>query len=381
MTQHSTDKMPNIFRFLVRALALPAILWTAALGQIGGTTSQPTGQPIKFVGLLQSDSDVDVARTPCQRIRDRFDHTGEAHDVAGEREALCDQVLNVIAGKAEPMPADSKLPITPARVVTDSQRRIIFTEPATRSIHILDFEKKKYIRINGAKDDRVLFPFGVAVDAEDKVYVTDGQRGMIDVFKANGKFNKYIGNYKGEGAFQSPNSIAIDLSSGRIYLTDTTRHLVLILDHKGKEIARIGKRGGGTGPGEFLLPTHLTLHGRELFVLDKQNKRIQVFNLEGRFLRELRPEDSGPFTGMAVDPRGLIYLMTDMGNIEVISPKNGELLLRFGNYGTQPGEFVNPNGIFIDSSGRLSVADTGNRRVQVFQITDVAKTTWATTTP
>jgi DNA-binding beta-propeller fold protein YncE len=352
----------------VGSLLLPLIFCAPEFGQTNGAATTPE-KMIEFVSQFRSDADVDAARTPCQRVRDHFDRTGEAHDATGERAAVCDRVLDVIAGKAEPVPDVDKLPIRAAKLVTDSQGRMIVTEPATRSVHIFDFANRKFIRIDGAKGDRMLLPSAVAVDADDNLYVTDSKRGMIDVFNPAGKFKKYIGNFKGEGAFQLPTSIAIDRASGRIYLTDTPRHLVLILDRNGKELTRVGKRGGGTGPAEFLLPTELALHGQELFVLDKQNKRIQVFDLDGHFKREFKPAilDNDSTTGMAVDARGSIYLMQEIGLIEVVDSK-GERLLSFGHYGTEPGEFINSQGISINSAGRLWVADTGNLRVQIFQI-------------
>ncbi len=349
-----------------------AMVLCAFSGAYGQDSRAAGGTPVNvpnFVGQFRSDSDVDVVRTPCQRLRDHFDHSGEAHDLEGERPAICDQILDIIAGKADPSLQDAKPPIHAARITTDSRRRIVVTEPDTRSVHILDFVNRKYTRIDGAKDDRMLSPYGVAADADDNLYVTDLKRGMIDVFSAQGKFKKYIGNYKGEGVFQLPNSIAIERASGRIYLTDTLRHLVFILDRNGKELSRIGKRGGGSGPSEFRLPTDLALHGQELFVLDKQNKRIEVFTLEGRYKREFQPDgfDAGSATGMAVDAQGLIYLLSDVGYVAVLN-KQGEPLFRFGHYGAEPGELKESQAIYIDPADRIYVTDTGNRRVEIFQI-------------
>jgi DNA-binding beta-propeller fold protein YncE len=365
----------NSARFVVGSFLLPLVFCAPQFGQTGGTAATIPEKTIKFVSQFRSDSDVDIVRTPCQHVRDFFDHTGEAHGGTGERAAVCDQVLDVIAGKAEPVQTGDRLPIRAAKVVTDSQGRIIVTEPATRSVHILDFASRKYLRIDGSKDDRMLLPSGIAVDADDNVYVTDSKRGMIEVFNPAGKFKKYIGNFKGEGAFQLPTSIAIDRASGRIFLTDTPRHLVLILDRDGKELAHVGKRGGGTGPAEFLLPTELALHGQELFVLDSQNRRIQVFDMDGHFKREFKPRILGndSTTGMAIDARGSIYLMQEIGLIEVVDAK-GERIQRFGQHGAEPGEFIDSQGISIDSAGRLCVADTGNLRVQIFQILNQAKT-------
>jgi DNA-binding beta-propeller fold protein YncE len=325
--------------------------------------------------MFQSDSDVDILRTPCQHVRDLFDHSGEAHDFSGERAAVCDHVLDVIAGKAKTVPADAAVPIVAARVATDSHRRIVVTEPSTRTVHILDFANKKYKRIDGAKDNRMLFPYGVALDADDNIYITDLKLGMIVVYSADGKFKKYIGNFKGEGAFDRPTSIAIDQASGRIYLTDTPRHLLFIMDRDGKILAHIGKRGGGSSPSEFRLPTEIALHGKELFVLDSLNERIQVFDLEGHYEREFKPSGLNPRSakGMAIDAQGLIYFLCDTDIVEVFNPA-GERLFRFGSYGAAQGQFMRTQGIYIDFGDRVYVTDTGNRRVQIFQIANGSKT-------
>jgi DNA-binding beta-propeller fold protein YncE len=355
-------------------LVLSAIFTATAFAQSVGAAASSNVKTIEFVGSFQSSSDVDVFRTPCQRVRDSFDRAGAAHDLAGERAAVCDRVLDVIAGKAEPVQTGAKLPIRAVGIATDSHRRIVVTEPSTRSVHIFDFANRKYMRIDGTKNDRMLSPDAVAVDADDNLYVTDTKRGMIEVFNAAGNFKKLIGNFKGEGTFQQPNSIAIDRQSGRIYVADTPRHLVLILNHDGREIGRIGKRGGGSAPAEFNLPTYLALRGQELFVLDKRNERIQVFNLEGHYKREIK---SGGLAfasaaGLAVDAEGIIYVLQDIGLVQVINP-NGELLFCLGHYGVEAGEFKDSRGIFIDSTDRFYVADTGNLRVQVFQVTNEGK--------
>lgn len=371
MRESSVASDASISRFVVGFVVLSAIVGTIAFAQTVDASSAFNAKTVEFIGSFQSDSDVDASRTPCQRLRDRFDRSGEAHDVAGERPAVCDKILDIIAGKAGPVTPDAKLPIRPVGIATDSRHRIVVTDPSTRSVHVLDFANRKYMRIDGTKNDRMLSPDAVAVDADGDLYVTDTKRGMIEVFNAAGKFKKLIGNFKGEGIFQQPNSIAIDRQSGRIYVADTPRHLVLILNHDGKEIGRIGRRGGGSAPAEFKLPTYLALRGQELFVVDKQNGRIQIFSLEGHYKREIRSGNIAvaSASGLAVDAEGLIYLLQDIGLVQVINPK-GELLFSFGHYGVGVGEFKDPLGISIDSANRFYVADTGNLRVQVFQITN-----------
>ena len=65
-------------------------------------------------------------------------------------------------------------------MVTDSQDRIIVTDPGAGGIHIFDFAQHKYKFISRDKDvDGLISPQCVAVDAEDNIYVTDSYSGKI----------------------------------------------------------------------------------------------------------------------------------------------------------------------------------------------------------
>lgn len=359
-----------------RAVLALTILLAAASAQIQRSAAEKMADDIVFVGMFQSYLDLEDTRTPCQRLRDFFDPSGRGADGLTERPAVCDKVVDVIAGTAEPATKASNRGIRAARIVTDSRGRILFAEPSTRAVHIFDFVKKKYSRIEGVKDNRLLAPYALAVDRDDNIFVTDQKLGVIAVFDRDGDFRKYIGHFGGqETLFEQPNSIAIDRASGHIYVADTSRQFVIVLDREGKLVCSIGKRGGGDGPGEFRLPSDVALHGQELFVFDKGNERIQVFDLQGRYKREISTARMGAdaLKGMAIDRRGLIYTINDLGVIQRFDPQ-GQGWYRFGHYGGGAGEFRNPRGIYIDSADRLYVSDTGNQRVQILQIKSVTAT-------
>lgn len=325
--------------------------------------------PMQFVRMFSTDGDVYGNRTPCQHLRDLLHPSGALTEKEEERPAACDHVLDILAGKAGPSTAESARPIVAAKVVVDSHQRVLITEPTAQKVHILDFAHRKYLQIDGAKGDRMSVPFGIAVDADDSIYVTDLKRGKIAVYGADGKFIKYIGDLKGEGDFDTPRSIAIDRATGRIYLTDTKRDFVIILDRDGKMLAQVGKRGGGTGPAEFKEPAEIAIYANEVFVLDRQNSRIQVLDLDGNFRRELRLAGAGGTdgTGMAFDSQGRM-IVPARNRVEVFN-RDGGLLFRFGDGGDLPGQFQNPQGVCTDSKDRVYITDTGNRRIQVFQLT------------
>ena len=328
------------------------------------------GAPVQFVGMFSADGDVNGNRTPCQHLRDVIRPSAVGTGITGEPKSACDEVLDFVAGKNEAALARMRKPIVAVKVVVDSNQRVLITEPTERTVHILDFPNRKYSQIDGTRGDRMGLPYSIAVDADNNIYVTDLKHGRIAVYNADGKFIRYMGEFKGENLFENPRSIAIDRATGRIYVADSKRNYVVILNHDGKILAQIGRRGGGNGLAEFKNPIEIAVYKNEVFVLDQENVRVQVLDLDGNFRRQfhLRGGSANDANGMAFDSQGRLFIAA-LNWVEVFSPE-GQLLFRFGRNGDQPGEFQTPKGICTDSRDRVYVTDTGNRRVQVFQVTD-----------
>ena len=280
----------------------------------------------------------------------------------------CDVVIDAVAGSREFNP-DERLS-WPFKITSDSKGRVMVADRGRYSrypsIHIFDFARRRHSRIAGGPGQRLQSPAGLAVDGQDQLYITDAQLGAILVYHPNGKFRRYIGNRKGERLFERPSGIAVDRASGHIYVADPPRNTVVMLDADGKILAKIGSEAGGSGPGEFAAPTDVAVRNQELFVLDSQNYRIQVFDLAGHVRASIRPEypeSIGPSLAFSVDSEGRIYLDGPLDTIQVFR-RDGRLLLRFGETGAGYGQFNLPSAIWIDSSDRIYVADTRNNRIQ-----------------
>jgi len=276
------------------------------------------------------------------------------------------RLLNVVAGE----PAYHAL-IDPYSVVTDSQNRIIVTDPGVSGIHIFDFTQHKYKFISHVKDvDGLISPQCVAVDADDNIYVTDSFSGKIFCFDANGKFQRVIGSVKGEGYFKRATGIAVDSQAQRIYVTDTLRNQVFVLDMQGTVLQKIGWRGSGDG--QFNYPTELRLAGQDLLVVDAMNFRVQVLDRSGKF--QYAVGERGDVLGYMFRPKGVgrdseghLYVVEGSSGLVQVFDRQGRLLYYFGQKGSGFGEFQLPTGLFIDSSDRVLVVDSSNHRVQVFQ--------------
>ncbi len=261
--------------------------------------------------------------------------------------------------------------LRPFSIALDGDGRLLITDRAGPGVHILDPVRKKYRRLQGTRKERFRSPIDVDTDARGNIYVTDSDLGKIFVFRRNGKFDRFIGDAGGEGLYKRPTGIAIDRASGRIYLTDTLRHAVEVIDSRGKAVERWGERG--EGPGEFNFPTDVALARDRVFVLDAMNFRVQVFDRQGAYITSFGKPINAPGglfrpKGIAVDEkRELVYVVDAMFEIVQAFTYEGELVMAFGHGGAKPGEFFLPAGICVDPEGRLLVADSYNARVQIFR--------------
>jgi sugar lactone lactonase YvrE len=257
----------------------------------------------------------------------------------------------------------------PMAVTADSQGRLIVADPAGKQIHVYDQQAGKYLRILDA-DVPLEQPMGVAVDAEDRIYVVDSALKKIFVFSREGDYQQSIGE---PGQLQRPTNISVDKSRQLLYVVDTPAHDIKVFGLAAGALLRtVGERGRGQG--EFNYPSYAAVDAAgRLYVNDAINGRIQMFDPDGTFVGLFGQfgDGSGDFSapkGVAVDSEGHIYV-ADAGfdNIQIFDA-SGRLLLYFGGSGQAPGEFWMPTGLFMDQkSDRLYVADSYNKRVQIFQ--------------
>jgi sugar lactone lactonase YvrE len=106
------------------------------------------------------------------------------------------------------------------------------------------------------------------------------------------------------------------------------------------------------------------------------NFRVQVFDADGGYLRSFgrAGDGAGDFDkakGIAVDSDGHIYVVEGFHDVVQIFDESGKLLLAFAESGAGAGQLWLPTGIAI-AGDRIYVADSANRRLQVFEYVRVA---------
>ena len=190
---------------------------------------------------------------------------------------------------------------------------------------ILEFDQSgKLVKSFGA--GMFVFPHGLYVDKDGNVWVTDGQgkdgKGQqVFKFNAEGKVLMTLGKAGVAGedpdTFNQPSAVIVG-PDGSIFVADghgaTSNARIVKFSKDGKFIKTWGTHG--SGPGQFNVPHCLAFDTKErLFVCDRANNRIQIFDQDGNFIDQWS-QFSRP-SGIYIDKRDVIYVADSESN-----PKN-----------------------------------------------------------
>lgn len=163
-------------------------------------------------------------------------------------------------------------------------------------------------------------------------------------------------------------------SNGDIYVSDGYGNpYVHRLTSKGEPIARWGT--SGVGPGQFNLVHSVWMtdyRGEEtVYVCDRHNYRVQRFSLDG----EYRGKATGARrpTDLVVGPDGTRYVTELDARVTLLDTDDHPIAHIGGVAQHEPGEFVSPHSIWLDSTGAFYVTEVlEGRRVQKFVREDAA---------
>ena len=215
-------------------------------------------------------------------------------------------------------------------------------------------------------------------DPEKRVWIVDDYRHSIFIFSNDGKrLLQTIGepnvHASDDKHFYRPTFMAW-LPDGTFYVADgyaNTR--VVKFDKNGKYLMAWGQKGDPPNekrPGYFN-----NVHGiavdpqsRRVFVNDRQNHRLQVFDENGKFLNQWS-------FGAPPSDIHLIYIGADRtlwafdrGTSKMLKyDLNGNFLYSWGTWGDFPGGFWGVHGMAVDQEGNFYVAEVDSGRAQKFR--------------
>ena len=213
-------------------------------------------------------------------------------------------------------------------------------------------------------------PFGVAVSTDGaRLYAADSDAAQVLVFNfTRGRVERL--ETSGSARMSVPIGVACG-PDGRVYVTDADQRRVKVFDAQGRFLTQFGR--AGEGPGEFRRPTGIAVDRVRglVYVVDTQQGRVHAFSLEGATVAVLGGAGHGPGefsmpTGAAVDREGNLYVVDTFNcRVQVFGP-DGAFRLAFGEQGDQAGQFARPKMAAVDPEGHVYVTDAMFHTIQVF---------------
>lgn len=178
---------------------------------------------------------------------------------------------------------------------------------------------------------------------------------------------------RGGSPFNRPTGVSLS-SAGEIFISDGYGNArVHRFSPDGKLLLSWGEPG--TEPGQFRLPHSVWVDSQDgVWVVDRENYRIQIFDKEGKFLDQWT--DLSRPTDMVIDSEQVVYVSELNQRVSLFSIE-GKLLARWGSQeeDKETSLFAAPHAIAVDSRGDIYVGevsktqakiDKGSRTVQKF---------------
>ena len=274
----------------------------------------------------------------------------------------------------------------------DSQDRLYIFNRSKHPMMVFDSEGN-FLTSWGA--EHFTRAHGSCIGPDGAIYCTDDKNHTVTKFDADGHVLMVLGTKdtpsdtgyrdvrelferissitKGGPPFNRPTGVALS-STGAIYVADGYANArVHKFSPDGKLLFSWGEPG--PGPGQFRLPHSIFIDQRDrIWVPDRENHRIQIFDDKGNFLTQwtdlIRPTD------VFIDTDETVYVSELCKRVSIFTI-DGRLLARWGNESHEASDplFLSPHAVAVDSKGDLyigevsmtnSKVDRGPRTIQKF---------------
>ncbi len=210
-------------------------------------------------------------------------------------------------------------------------------------------------------------PHAIRVDPEGNIWTVDNDTHQVLKMDPSGRIRMVVGRRGQSGEsdelFNRPTDVAF-APNGDFYVSDGyVNSRVVKFSKEGRYITAWGKKGDGDG--EFNLPHSVAVDGQgRVYVGDRENYRVQVFDANGKFLTQWNHVGS-PW-GLDLQSDQTLFLADGHNDRILKVTLEGKVLGAFGENGRLPGELNFVHHLGLDATGNIFTSEIKNQRVQKF---------------
>jgi DNA-binding beta-propeller fold protein YncE len=240
---------------------------------------------------------------------------------------------------------------------------------------LLEFDAAgKFLRAFG-EGIALVFAHGLDVDRDGNIWLTDLRTQLVLKLDRDGKLLMTLGTPNegglwdeaaGAKLFDQPNETALD-SAGNLYVVQghgQGEPRVLKFAPDGSFIKQWGSRG--SEPGQFAVAHSIKIDANDrLYVADRENQRIQIFDTEGKFIEQWTY--NAMVCALFLHDDGTFWMTSGFdGELAQIDGATGKLIGALGSPGAGIGQFGEAHFLTVDGEHNIFVADVVNKRVQIY---------------
>ncbi|MDQ3168847.1 MAG: peptidyl-alpha-hydroxyglycine alpha-amidating lyase family protein [Acidobacteriota bacterium] len=248
-----------------------------------------------------------------------------------------------------------------------------FIAPATVAI----FDGATGAHVGAWGSNQFVMPHGLSIDAADNVWLTDVGSHQVFKFSHDGALLLTLGAARVPGDdvahFNLPTDVAVRPDGGFFVSDGYANTRVVSFAADGTFLSQWGVPGSGAG--EFDLPHGIAIDAAgRVYVADRSNARVQVFDAGGRFHSQWQQKALGRPYAIAIGPDGKAYVVDGGDQPQALPDRSsamrlsldGRIEAAFGRYGNYDGQFMLGHDIAVGRDGVVYVVDAWGQRVQKF---------------
>ena len=273
-----------------------------------------------------------------------------------------------------PDPVNVKCPVrvvkdiqTPYGIAVNSRGEMIVSECKAHQISIIDNSGKTIRKFGsiGRSPEQMVEPTGVGIDKKDNIYVSSSHK--LQKFTSRGELIKCVGytqKKSGEAEFDDPRGVTLHIYNNQMYVCDRGNDRIQVFDLQLNWVKSISSHDKGVC--EFYSPLDVKFDtAGNLYIAEYSKERVQVIDTTDHFVRMIGKEKLNMPTALHIIGK-YVYVSDFNNHCIAVYETSGQFVTSFGSRGDREGEFDDPYCITSCANGFVYVCDFKNNRVQIF---------------